>query len=314
MVNTSIAGPILKLAKNVNLPKKKPISTIPTSNIISPPSVNSSTNITNPIPFTDITKMPSINNPTQTNNANIIFNPNGSITYQTQNKTYNLTPAEYKGLLALQGSKEGGITSSKVREIAALTSQRIGTQAALQQIGNLPQSNEPQIQGGIIPPLSSFEQIAPNLISTGIGAGLGALVGGPAGAAVGAFIGGGPSIISSLKENEIQNTKTEYAGFIKSQSTLKSIIDGLNKGYLDPIDAVNLYNSELSRIDVAERNLKALSEREWLSKSKDELIKIQAFNETQRPLIENMLRQALQTPNPNQIFDIPLDTEVTTNG
>jgi len=147
----------------------------------------------------------------------------------------------------------------------------------------------------------------------GIGAIPGAIGGGAAG-----VISGLATTISELREEEKQSTLIQKVSFRASKSNIKAIIDAVNKNLISPMDAISLYNRELAKIDRVERNLKMLSEREWLSKAKDELIMVQQFNDFERQRTALMLEQALLRPNPNaplmSLASDFLESEVSNNG
>lgn len=178
-------------------------------------------------------------------------------------------------------------------------------------------------QPGTVP--AALKNIAPDIASeiiqsTASGAGLGALAGsavGGVGAVPGAVIGaaggaikGGFSVVSKLKLEQRQNVKVEFKNYSDSVKNIKSILDGVNKGTVDSIEAVDLYNRELEKIDAAEVKLKILGEHEWLSKAKDELVQIQSFNDVQRQKTATALQQAILNPDPKKVYfiDIPTDT------
>lgn len=140
------------------------------------------------------------------------------------------------------------------------------------------------------------------IIGTAAGAAGGAIAG-----AVGGVVVGAVNILGTLKEEEKQNVRIAYKSYTTSKTNIKAIIDGINKGALDPVDAVDLYNRELAKIDAAQRDLKALAEREWLTKAKDELVAIESFNAAQRATTSARLQLAIMQPNPNQNFDFGIE-------
>src|SRR3990167_318085 len=140
------------------------------------------------------------------------------------------------------------------------------------------------------------------------GAGLGAVVCGETVATGGIAVVAGSAIllaqsnriISELKE-EYQGLKTnEYVSFQGSSNALKTIIQQVDSGALAPIDAVQLFNMELARIDKAERVLTGLEEKSWLGKNRKELIKITDFNRIHRENYIRELQSAIINPNPDR--------------
>lgn len=113
------------------------------------------------------------------------------------------------------------------------------------------------------------------VVGTVAGAGGGALLGGVTGFATGFF----GSIYSNLKSNAQKDIVANYVSYQDSLVNIKSIIANAGR---DPMDALQLYQVELAKIDAAERRIKASSEAEWLSTSKKQLVKIQDFNLYQR--------------------------------
>lgn len=125
--------------------------------------------------------------------------------------------------------------------------------------------------------------------------------------AAGAALTAAISIVANLKSEEMQNVKVQYKSFTASQRNIKAIITAVNGRALDPIEGVRMYNEELARIDSQERNLKMLSERDWLSKGKDELVQIESFNRVTRGQTGIMLRNAIINPDPTLVLNFPID-------
>lgn len=201
-------------------------------------------------------------------------------------KNIGLTPEEQA---AIQ-SKDMGVGSSLkgiIPEVASNVISRTATGAAGGAIGG-------GLLGSVVP-----------VLGTGIGAGAGAILGG-----VGGAISGFGSIISNLKTEEKQKTKIEYKDFTTSRTNIKAIIQYAKNGG-DPIEAQILYDKEVRKIYRAEANLKTLSEREWLTKAKDELIAIQGFRDNQI-VYDTMLRNAI-LQNPNVNFEFPTEEVVVEN-
>ena len=123
--------------------------------------------------------------------------------------------------------------------------------------------------------------------------------GAAAGAAGGVIYGLGTSI-QEMKEDAIQNTKVQYKVLTTSESNLKLIVSSVNKGQLDPVEGLRLYNRELAAIDQAEANLKKLGERDW-SKSKDELVAIESFNRFGRQQLNRMMAEAVVAPGTTNV-------------
>ena len=180
----------------------------------------------------------------------------------------------------------------------------------LAQIGQVPEAPPANIQ------VAGLGEVLPEL---GIKAG--AAAGGAAGAAgIGALAGAGAvaatgigavalaagvavtanSIVSSLKEERLQQVKTERTGIINSFSNLRAIILEAKTG--DSLQAVEMYNREIGIIWQAESNLKLLDESKW-TKAKDDLREIEDFRRNKWRydlMLENALIQ-----NPNTIFEFP---------
>ena len=143
-------------------------------------------------------------------------------------------------------------------------------------------------------------------IGAGIGA-FGAGIGAAPGAALGAVAGGIGGAVSALfssigtLKSEMRQTATEQkATFTSSKTAIKDIINSVNHGYpYKPGEAEELFESELARIDRAERNLKQLSENNWLSKAKDDLTRIETWNRAGKLRAIRDMQLALLKPNPN---------------
>lgn len=188
---------------------------------------------------------------------------------------------------------------------------QIGQITPEQQAAADAQNNMGSLTQGIIPEvLSSVGSKAATGAAIGATAGLatGGTLSLPAAGvgAIGGAVYGAATILSHLKEEAIQNTKVQKISASKAQTNIKAIIDGVNKGLVDPVDAVDLYNREIAKIDRAERNLKLLEEKDWLSKAKDELIAIQTFNDVGRAQSAALLNAAIIRPNPAQNYDLPI--------
>lgn len=147
------------------------------------------------------------------------------------------------------------------------------------------------------------------LASVATGAAIGAVggvafggVGAIPGAVIGGIAGGIRGVLTSLKDEERQNVKVYRVTASESKNNIKTIINGVNAGMIDPIDATRLYRRELIKINEVERNLRLMSERDWLTKAKDELVKIQDFNSWERDYTEQLLLESIATPNPVKVL------------
>lgn len=148
-------------------------------------------------------------------------------------------------------------------------------------------------------------------VGAAAGAAGGAIVGGvgavPGAIAVGAggFIRG---VYTALKNDAQKNIVADYKSYQDSLTNIKSIIANAGR---DPLDAVQLYQIELAKIDAAERRLKAQTEAEWKDTTKWQLVKIQDFNSYQRAETQRLLLAAIANPKVQQNFEIPAGTETT---
>lgn len=114
----------------------------------------------------------------------------------------------------------------------------------------------------------------------------------------------GINLYNALKSNAQQDIMADYTSYTDSLMNVKSIIANAGR---DPIDALQLYQIELAKIDAAERRLKMTAEKDWLSTSKKQLVKIQDFNSYQREQTRQMLFAAIANPNVIQNFEVPAD-------
>jgi hypothetical protein len=133
------------------------------------------------------------------------------------------------------------------------------------------------------------------------GAGLGAAIG-----FAGNFLG---SIYGNLKDDAQKGVASEYASFGNSLINIKAIIKNAGR---DPLDAINLYQIELAKIDRAERRLKQSSEADWLSTSKKQLTEIEDFNMFQREQTRQLLIMAINNPAIVQNFEVPQENNMET--
>ena len=170
----------------------------------------------------------------------------------------------------------------------AAQQQAAQTQAIVSQLGAPTATPASDIRGGILPTLGNLGGALPGAVAgaaTGAGAGaVGGLVGGPvagvsvpvAAAAVGAA-GLITGIYNGLRNEAQQDTQVQTTGFAASIKNINAIIYAKDHG-ADPIVAQQLYLNEIAKINQYESNLKALSERDWLTKAKVPLKKINQFN------------------------------------
>ena len=128
------------------------------------------------------------------------------------------------------------------------------------------------------------------------------------GTAIGLGVGAGIGLIKSLvghisilKQESQQTIREQTATLISSKSAINKIRYAANKGLIDGETARDLFNNQLAKIDRAERNLKQVDERFWNSKTKDDLIRIQNWNDNERRVATIELQMAILNPNPNAI-------------
>jgi hypothetical protein len=120
-------------------------------------------------------------------------------------------------------------------------------------------------------------------------------------AATTAFIGAaGYALIRDAKES----VKREFNSFTNSRNNLGKIIDAVNAG-MDPLEGVQLYNQELTKIAVARAKLKLKTDNElsnFLGKPGDELQDVENFYVIEYAMYNNLLTEAISMPSPDKIF------------
>ena len=239
-----------------------------------------------------------------------------------------LTPEEEHELL-VQGKRDiAAIKSGKAEPIIAQNPQLTAEQEAQIRGGAImPESTVPEstVPESTVPLSKSIKGAIPGIITnivtkTGAGAAGGAISGGilgsiipGAGTAIGAgggaiiggaggFVTGAFSAINELKEEEQQQTKIEYKSFTDARTRLKAVVTYAKTG--DPIKAITMWDNEKARIYRAESNLKSLSERDWLSKAKDELGAILNFRDRESEYDQMFIDALNKNPNPEFEFDL----------
>lgn len=119
---------------------------------------------------------------------------------------------------------------------------------------------------------------------------------------------GASSVGGFITSNKRQAVKEANSMFKASRTNLTNIINARNAGTLSEEEAVLMYNRELRNINNAEAALSAMTST-WigreLSGGRDELISIRTWKETNVPILNQKMTQAVLTPNPSLI--IPVD-------
>lgn len=212
------------------------------------------------------------------------------------------------GIIQKGGRVVGREISQESQEYLKLMSQ-VPTQQTQEQIAAI----NAQKGGGLDWSEALAEAGTKAAIGAAGGAAAGLLTGGVLSAplAIAGAVGGfGIGLYNALKGNAQQEVMADYVSYSDSLVNIKSIIANAGR---DPIDALQLYQIELAKIDAAERRLKAADERKWLSTSKKQLVKIQDFNSYQREQTRQMLFAAIANPKVIQNFDVPagLAEEIT---
>lgn len=126
-------------------------------------------------------------------------------------------------------------------------------------------------------------------------------------------IGFGLGAIAQLRSEAKQQVEAQRLSVFDRNgaiNNMKAIINELNAGRLDPVEAVILYNNEIAKINRAERQLQLMTDsqlRKFLGSPGDELIKVQNFNSFGRGVLDRKLEEALLVPNPNLTLNYDLE-------
>lgn len=307
------------MAINLLAPKKKPedVLNAAVQNQTQAPNPNAKVNVTPQ----DIQNFKQNLNPssntltTDPTHSSVKFNPDRTVDVTIMGVTKHLSNEDY--LRTLPSSNMGQTPASQevvnLNQSADLMRQKMAKNAVLTANDqnalnalNAPQPDQQaNISGGVLPSLSELGSAAPNVVAEGIvGAGIGAL-GGPASVVtvpVGAALGIVHGLISNLKSQAMEETAAQYADYRSSLINIKSIIYDVNHGG-DPMDGVMLYNREIAKINMQESNLKALSERDWLTKAKPDLVRIEEFKNGQEQMYHARLIAAINKPDPTYTMD-----------
>lgn len=239
-------------------------------------------------------------------------NKDGSVDVTVGSETQNLSKNEFKNLTEVKKAQAEGrnITGSGFAgtpQATVLNNQGgLRNTVAIEDIGQ----NVPELQ-----PDSNTGEHALTIASALGGAGAGALAGAalaPATAGASVPIGAGIGLLTSVlgkvglaKRNDVAEARNN---FVNARGNIKAIIQATNQGILDPIDAVSMYNQQLASINLAERQLKELTDNDldkFLSGGKDELADIQSFRQIQ-DIYQRRLQEAIIAPNPNAV-QLPQD-------
>ena len=146
--------------------------------------------------------------------------------------------------------------------------------------------------------------LATGAAGTAAGIAIKSAVGGSAGTA--ALVGLGIGSIGKFTLGKRQNVKEAKKTLTSSKTVMNKILDGVNKGYIDPVTAVAAWNTQLQDIRTANRILKHETDgfvSKFISSGGDELIEFEKFNQI-LPFLNSELTNAIDVPNPNKQFDL----------
>jgi hypothetical protein len=259
----------------------------------------------------------------------ITFNPDKTVTYKTKDGvTYNLSPEEYKAILAREGAGSGGgKTTQKVKELEAVQGgalQRADSQIMTQEAAQTPQITEQDILNAV-PQENLLEQ--GTAIGAGVGTGIGAgiLAGAKAGsilgtavapgvgtaigAVVGTIVGVGAYFtkISYDKRQDVQQAKKVAA---IANKNFGQTIDALNAGIITKDEAMKRWKNDKISLYAAYANLKKDTSTDldrFLSNGADELAEVMGFIDDLNTIYDKEFALALIQPNPNSIkYNYPM--------
>jgi len=244
----------------------------------------------------------------------------GGVTQADLNKMrrQGIDPFSREGLRKL--SEQDIAAQEKLSKGEAITEKQKAAMEAAALLLNKPSAEAEKIRNALVGGLNVGEVLG----GAGAKAAAGAAGGAAGGAVAGIFTGGVASlplaaaagsagaiggffygIYSGLKDQSQKMIVAEYTSYSDSLTNIKSIIANAGR---DPVEAINLYQIELAKIDAAERKLKKEDERKWLSTTKNQLIKIEDFNRYQRENTRQMLLLAIADPTTIQNFEMPTTT------
>lgn len=129
------------------------------------------------------------------------------------------------------------------------------------------------------------------------------VLGTAAGAVIGGAIGGVSSLLGKISVEQRQDATQAFNNYNNAKGNINKIIQWTNQGLMTPEEAVVQYNQEIANVNLAERQLKELTDSSldrFLSGGKDELADIEAFRRVQW-LYERRLTEAIVNPNPNAV-------------
>lgn len=217
-----------------------------------------------------------------------------------------------------------GMSMREANAAAQMEASQIGTQRfdpvavqrrneALEQIGQAgsatmsPESPgiENALVGGLIGAGSVVAggALAGAVSGAATGAAAGSVVPG-AGTAVGAVGGFVAGFGGALIKDARQSVKQEFNTFTNSRNNLQKIVDAANAG-MDPLEAVRLYNQELTKIATARAELKLKTDNSvtnFLGQPGDELQDIENFYTVEFAMYNEQMAQAIAMPDPNKLM------------
>jgi hypothetical protein len=185
---------------------------------------------------------------------------------------------------------------------------RARNQALTQAAGQVGQLTPEQQQRQIIlgeGAVDTAGALAKGAAGLGAGAAAGTFIAPGIGTAIGAGVGFVGGMFAAISIDQRQDVKQAYATAIKSNSNLAWIITEANSGRMNPNQAVEMFNEELSNLYSAHRNLKEFTKgkigRE-LSGAMDERAKVQEIV-NRLPYLQLTLQTAILNPNAAFVMD-----------
>lgn len=204
---------------------------------------------------------------------------------------------------------ENAAFDARVREDPALAT-------SLQELGNVP-AQQATTGGQIVEPdafnvlpgvAGGAAGVTAAASTTGAALGLATLP-----AIVPAAVGAGAAILAKVTFDERQKVKEFNKRTSEAPDRFNAIIEGVNKGTLDPKEAIRLFNEQKKEILINQANLKAEvmnSITKSLGTPGDELEAVNTFVDFQLGNYEADLLASIKAPNPTRQFSYT--TEVIT--
>lgn len=260
-------------------------------------------------------------------NKNITFNKDGTVTItQPGGQPQNFTRDEYRNIMDLQ--KFGGSAPNEAQAEAAKSSAQIAQdqrQAQIQQlaqeIGNIPGLTPAQQEALFqnITGKQQFKEGLPGALREGttsavtrglsyaaagfaagsIVPGLGNISGAVAGGVAGIVSGYWTALRKAKKSEAKEDVTNAMSEFTQLRRGMTQVATLASSGYINPEEAVELFNAQYSRMRQIEAQIKYLQDtnlKDYLSDGSDDLVEIQTYLSQVVPAYRIRLQTSLTNP------------------